>query len=251
MSNKKVLMLALICGLLTAVALNFYLRSIEQAATNTKLQKVIVAAARIPERALVTADMVVFKDVPVEYVHRDAVTDAGQVIGNTTRAEIEAGEQILYTKLVPKKDTGSTMAYSIPLGMRAISIAVNEQSGVAGLITPGDRVDVMGTVDGEIPNIDPNASPKKSTKTHLILQNVLVLAVGRNYSEPKPAADNAKDKKEQNQGGTGTVTLAVPADEMQFLVAVGDKGKLTLALRAPADKSQEDRLSVDSLEYLK
>jgi len=170
------------------------------------------------------------------------------VVGFTTRAEIETGEQILMSKVAPKHSSGPSLAYGVPLGMRAISISVNEQSGVAGLLTPGDRVDVMGTVDIEEQSKDPNVNMVKHTMTHLILQNIEVLAVGKDYL---PANTQSGDKKAQNQTTTATVTLAVPANKMQYLVAVTDKGKLTLALRSPADKSEENRLPIDAQELLR
>lgn len=247
MSNKKVLILALICGLLTAVALNFYLKSVKEAAENIKTRKVAVALTRIPARTLVTADMISLKNVPVDFIHQSAVTDTAQVVGNTTRAEIEAGEQILQTKLVPKENTGVNLAYSVPLGKRAVSVKVDEQSGVAGLLSPGDRVDVMGTIEGEIYNPNPDIPPIKATKTHLILQNIEVLAVGRNYK----ASDLQQDNKNSQNQSVSTVTLAVPSDKMQFLVAVIDKGKITLALRSAADKSEEDRPPMDAMQLIR
>ena len=248
MSNKKVLLLALICGLLTAVAVNFYLKSVKDAATNLQTERVAVASARIPARTLVTVDMVSFKNLPVEYKHDSAVTESSQVVGYTTRAEIEAGEPILQTKLVSKENSGTTLAYAIPLGMRAISISVNDQSGVAGLLVPGDRVDVVGVLDIEQQSKDPNVNPIKYTMTHLILQNIEVMAVGKSYAAP---TSQAGDKKDQVQGGDTTVTLAVPADKMQTLVTVTNKGKITLALRSPADKSEETRPPMSVQQLLK
>lgn len=247
MTNKKVLLLALIFGLFTALAVNYYLKSVKEAALDLQTRRVAVATVRIPARTLVTADMISFKNIPVEYVHSSAVADAAQVVGLTSRAEIEAGEQVLLSKLAPKQSTGTTLAYSVPLGMRAISISVNEQSGVAGLLAPGDRVDVIGTVDIEEQSKDPNINTIKHTMTHLILQNIEVLAVGKNYL---PVNSQSADKQDQSQGPV-TVTLAVPADKMQFLVAVTDKGTLTLALRAPADKSEENRPPIDAGQLLR
>lgn len=248
MSNKKVLLLALIFGLLTAVALNFYLKSVKDAALNLPTKKVAVAVVTIPARTLVTADMITFKSIPADYVHGSAATDANQVVGYTARTEIEAGEQILQTKLVARETSGNTLSYSVPLGMRAIAISVSDQTSVGGLLTPGDRVDVMGTVDVEEQSKDPNVNPVKHTMTHLIMQNIEVLAVGRNYTDPGALQG---DKKDQNQGGGTTVTLAVPADKTQFLVAIADKGKLTLALRSPADKSEITRPALDALQLLR
>ncbi len=250
MSNKKVLLLALICGLITAVAVNFYLKSVREAASNVKTKKVAFANARIPSRTLITPEMISFKDIPVNVAHGSAAADPSQVVGYMTRAEIEAGEQILQTKLVPRESTGATLAYTVPLGMRAISVSVNEQTAVAGLLNPGDRVDVLGTVEVEIPSRDPNVNTIKLTKTHLILQNVEVLAVGQNYSAPGGQQGDGKDQK---KSVPATVTLAVKADQVQLLVAIIDnnKGKLTLALRAPADKSEEDRPPMDAQELLR
>ncbi len=247
MTNKKVLLLALIFGLLTAVAVNFYLKSLTEATSNAQIRRVAVAAARIPARTLVTADMISFKNIPVEFVHSNAVSDASRLVGFTTRAEVEAGEQMLSSKLAPKQNSGSSLAYTVPLGLRAISVAVNEQSGVAGLLTPGDRVDVIGTVDVEEQSKDPNVKNVKHTMTHLILQNIEVLAVGKNYL---PADTQSGDKKAQSEGTT-SVTLAVPPDKTQYLVAITDKGKLTLALRSPADKSEENRPPIDAGQLLK
>ncbi|PKM82421.1 MAG: Flp pilus assembly protein CpaB [Firmicutes bacterium HGW-Firmicutes-14] len=248
MSNKKVLLLALICGLLTAVTLNFYLKSVKDAITNVKSKKVAVATVRIPARSLVTAEKVAFKDIPMEYVHGSSVTDPSQVIGYTTRAEIEAGEPILQTKLVPKESSGSTLAYTVPLGMRAISIDVNEQTGVSGMLTPGDRVDVLGTVDIEIFSPDPTVNTVKETKTHVVLQNIEVLAVGKNYTAPGVTEGEGEGKAQE---GGSTVTIAVPPEKMQLVAHMASRGKLYLALRAPADKSEEDRPPIDSLQLLR
>lgn len=253
MSNKKVLLLALLFGLLTALAVNYYLKSIKEAMTNIKFQKVVTASSLIPAKTLVTSDMVSLIDMPVDYIHKDAATNLAQVVGNSTRVEIDAGEQVLQAKLVPKGSTGLTMAYAIPLGMRAISISVDQQSGLIGLIAPGDRVDIIGTLDIEEQSRDPNVNSIKHSVTHLMLQNTEVLAVGKNYIDPNTQT-GLKDKELSNnteKSGTSTVTLAVPASQMQFLVAINDKGKITLALRPPTDNSEEDRPAIDSLQLLK
>ena len=248
MSNKKVLLLALLCGLLTAVALNFYLKSVQEAASNIKTRAVAVAAIKIPERTLITANMVTVKDIPVEYVNSYAVTDLSQIVGSTARAEIETGEQILQTKIVKRDSNQQSLAYSVPLGMRAISIKVDEQTGVGGLLKPGDSVDVLGTVEIEIFSTDPNVNTVRETKTHVILQNVEVLAVGQNIGQP---VTSDGEQKEVKQESTKTVTLSVPAEKSQLVAHIAAKGDLYLTLRAPADNSMEERPSMDALELLR
>ncbi len=248
MSNKKVLLLALLCGLLTAIALNFYLKSVQEAATNIKTKAVVVAAARIPDRTLITANMVTVKDIPVEYVNSYAVSDISQVVGSTARAEIESGEQVLQTKIVREDSNRQSLAYSVPLGMRAIAVNINEQTGVGGLLRPGDRVDVLGTVEVEIFSADPNVNTVRETKTHVVLQNVEVLAVGSDIGSPE---EGQEEKEESKPKPAGTVTLAVPTEKTQLVAHIASKGDLYLTLRAPADNSVEDRPSIDSLELLK
>lgn len=253
MSNKKYLIAALICGLITAIAVNFYLKSVQEAASNIKTKKVAYANTVIPAKTLITADMISLKDIPVNFAHVNSVSEVSQVVGQTARVEIDAGEQVLSSKIVPRESTGSTFSYSVPWGMRAISIAVNEQSGLLGLVSPGDKVDVIGTVDIEEQSKDPNVKNINHTVTHLVLQNIEVLAVGRSFAAPVNVS--GQDKKEENKGGStggeATVTLAVPTSKMQVLVSLSDKGKLTLALRAPADKSEEDRPGVDAAQLLR
>lgn len=252
MSNKKVLIAALICGLLTALAVNFYLKSVQEAASNIKTKKVAFANAVIPAKTLITADMISFKDVPVSFAHVNSVSEVSQVVGQTARVEIDTGEQVLSSKIVPTESTGASFSYSVPLGLRAISITVNEQSGLLGLVSPGDRVDVIGTVDIEEQSKDHNIKNIKHTMTHLVLQNIEVLAVGKSFAAPVNVP--GQEKKEENKTGSGgeaTVTLAVPPSKMQVLVALSDKGKLTLALRAPADKSEEERPGVDAAQLLR
>lgn len=250
MSNKKVLLLAIICGLLAALGINVYLNSVKEASSNLQTKKVAIAKVRIPAKTVVTADQIFFKDMPVDFVPGTAVTDNAQIVGYTARVEVEAGELILQTKLVPRENTSASLAYSIPLGMRAVSIPIDDQTGVAGLINPGDRVDVLGTVDVEIPSQNPGVNTIKQVKTHVLLQNVEVLAVGRNFTDP--AARQAVPEGEgQAAPGGGTATLAVPPDKMQFVVHMVSRGKLYLTLRAPADKSEEYRPPLDALELLK
>ena len=248
MSNKKVLLLALLCGLLTAVALNFYLKSIKEAATNIKTKTVVVANIRIPAKTLITSDMIFLKKIPVEYVNSLAVTNPSQVVGYTSRAEIDTGEQVLHSKIVKRDSNQESLSYSVPLGMRGISVKVDEQTGVGGLLKPGDRVDVLGTVEIEIFSTDPEVNTVRETKTHVVLQNVEVLAVGHNIGEPVRVQG---EKKETTQDSAKTVTLAVPTEKTQLVAHFAAKGNLYLTLRAPADNSMENRPPMDGLELLR
>jgi pilus assembly protein CpaB len=102
--------------------------------------------------------------------------------------------------------------------MRAASVEVNQVSGVSGFVLPGDRVDVLVTVE-------PRGGDRDEAVTRTILQNVEVLAAGQ------------KTEQESNKPITvQAVTLLVdPAGTEQIALAMHE-GEISLALRNPEDQ---------------
>ncbi|ADG83643.1 Flp pilus assembly protein CpaB [Thermincola potens] len=256
MSNKKILFVAVFLALLTTLAMNYYLEQVKKAATNVTTKKVVVANVNIPARTVITGDMVSVKDVPEEFVHPNAVLDEEQVIGFVSGSDISAGEQVLREKILRKEGNPVSLSYQVPLGSRAMSVPINEVTGVGGLVRPGDRVDVIGTIELETSNPASNqqTGPTQTTVAHVLLQNVEVLAVGDNFTPATNRAVNqGKEDAKNNQSDTGAknVTLAIPADKMQALTLMLDHGKVTLALRSPLDQSRYDRPPFDDTQFLK
>lgn len=254
MSNKKVLLLAVIFGLLTALALNFYLQQLKNSVTNRETKKIAVVISAIPAKSIITKEMVALQDIPVEFAHASAVTDLNQAVGSIARAEMVSGEQVLKEKLLPQKNSLGGLSNLIPLGMRAVSVPVSDVTGVSGLIMPGDRVDLIGTIELEVPGPatgsqsgQQSAQPaaEKVTVTHMLMQDVEVLAVGKNL---QPLAANNGEKKAE--GSAGTLTLAVPADKVQAVAMLMEKGKFSLTLRSPADRSINYRPPFKSTQLL-
>src|SRR5690606_33098128 len=118
------------------------------------------------------------------YLQPGAVSDRKQVIGVITREHITAGEQVTGQRLLlERKAAGLTGV--IPPGKRAVTIAVNDVSGVGGMLKPGDYVDVMATFD---------QGTAGDFIGDVVLQDVKVLAVNRDL-ETGPG-EATKDKKE-------------------------------------------------------
>ncbi len=254
MSSKKVLLAALIFGLLAALAMNIYLKQIKLAATNVITKKVLLANVKIPAKSVITADMFTTKDIPEQYVHPDAVTEPEQAIGYVSNSDIAAGEVLLKEKLVGNKGGPVGLSFVVPLGMRAVAIPVNETTSVGGLIKPGDRVDVIGTLELEVAkSITPGQAPimTRTMVSQVLLQNIEVLAVGAtlNNAVPETTEDNGKDTNSQVTAAKN-VTLAVPVDKMQSLALMADSGKITLALRSPVDESKYDRPPFYDTQFL-
>lgn len=130
-------------------------------------------------------------------------------------------EPILETQLAPK-EAGAGLPATIPEGMRAVSVAVNEVVGVAGFVTPGTMVDVL--VTGQMPG----QSNNKITRT--ILENVRVLAAGQKIEQDH-------DGKPQT---VPVITLLVTPDDATKLAMGSTEGKIQLSLRNTIDTKKND-----------
>lgn len=218
MKNRILIVVAVLCALGAGIATFVYLNQVKQAyRTSGQFRPVVVAATDIPARTAITEPMVALKEMPAEFVHPDAVADKKNVVGKITSVQITAGEMVLRGRLLQEEEKGvETLAARVPVGTRAIAVAIDSVSGVAGALVPGDRVDVVGTfdVDGYVSTV--------------FLQRILVLAVN--------VPGGAGPGSEERGGGERTVTLAVTPREAQALTLVAERGTVRLLLRSPKDE---------------
>lgn len=224
---KKVKVLAIVSALATALLLFLFLNSLSRP-TETVTTSVIVAASDIPANMPITDSMLKIAELPMQAVVAGALTDKSEVIGKIANAEIYAGEQLLSAKLIATGESESgTLAYAIEPGMRAISIAVDETTGVAYMITPGNNVDIIAEfVSTTINSADGTPSDKK-TYTTMILENVTVLAVDNVFSE--------EGKANSDTPTYTTLTLQVSPEQAMELSAAQFDGQLRAILRSPVD----------------
>lgn len=137
---------------------------------------------------------------------------------------VAENELILENKLAPK-EAGGGLPATIPEGMRALSVAVNEVIGVAGFVIPGTMVDVLvtgrivGTSHGGQDNI-----------TRTILENVRVLAAGQKIEQDR-------EGKPQT---VPVITLLVSPQDAGKLTMASTEGKIQLALRNTIDSKKVD-----------
>ncbi len=131
---------------------------------------------------------------------------------------ITRGEAVLPTKLAAA-GARSGLATLLPGGMRAVAVRVDDVVGVAGFLHPGDRVDVIVTMQ-------PRDGAPFTSK--IVLQNVKVLAVGQHLEL------RGKDAEKANP--VTVATLKVTGDESERLALSASKGQLLLTLRALGDE---------------
>jgi pilus assembly protein CpaB len=155
----------------------------------------------------------------------------GSLRGAMVRRYVESGDFVSIEDVLRPRDRGFLAAVLRP-GTRAVAIGVDAQTGAAGLIFPGDLVDVILTqVFGAA---DTPAGRRVVAET--VLASVRVIAVDQQMTQGPSAAPSGNRASQAAR----TVTLELNAEQAER-VAVADRlGRLTLALRAIDAPGQEE-----------
>lgn len=219
LSNKNLLFIAVLLSLLTAILVYNYLKGATSVPAITESMPVIVAKVDIPPKTKITLEMVSEIKVPIAYIQPGAITSLDKAVGIMAREQIVSGEQISERRLVREsKSVGFTGI--IPRDRRAVTVAVNEVTGVAGFVKAGDYVDIVVSFD---------AAAVGDHVSQVVMQNILVLAANRDTEIGTGDGAVKENVKEINK--MGTVTMAVMPDEAAKLSLADEKGKIRLALR--------------------
>lgn len=170
--------------------------------------------------------------IHAHYITRKARPDAiDKLAGSAARQPLFAGEPVTEDKLILKQ-TGGFLAAVLPNGGRAITLKVDEASGVGGLVLPGDRVDVILTHDITVKEGEgPTATLAKRFVSETIVRDLPVLAVDQ-------------DLKHDEKGGAKlgkTVTIAVDIGQAEAIALGRAMGMLTLSLRSAFGASTPDQ----------
>jgi pilus assembly protein CpaB len=146
--------------------------------------------------------------------------DKSSLVGRGVISDLYQGEPILESRLAAP-GSGGGLAATIPTGMRACAVKVDDVVGVAGFVTPGMRVDIL--ISGIPPNVP---GVLQSTETRTILQNIAVLSAGTDIQK------DAEGKPKQVQ----VVNLLVSPEQAETLsLASNPQVKIQLVLRNPLD----------------
>jgi pilus assembly protein CpaB len=150
---------------------------------------------------------------------KGAILRKEDVIGRGVLSNLYLGEPILESRLAAP-GSGGGLAATIPRGMRATAIKVNEVVGVAGFVTPGMRVDVL--ITGNPPG---TASSSQGSLVRTLLQNIEVLSAGTDIQR------DAEGKPQQVQ----VVNLLVTPTQAEILSLASNETHIQLVLRNPLD----------------
>jgi len=165
---------------------------------------------------------------PKNSVPAGSFSSIDTVLSQTTKVFLVENEPILASKL---SEYGGGLSVRIPSHMRAMSLKIDEVTGVSGFVLPGDRVDVVVTVE--------NAAGSNIAVTKTILQGVEVLAAG------------VKTETKNNHNITvQTATLLVDPSGAEELALGVHQGKVHLSLRNPVDQELVEATSTDTRKVL-
>ena len=187
---------------------------------NAQPQSMLMVASRdLPVGTLISASDVHSVDWR-GYVPPRALRSADQVVGRGVLQAVYEGDPMLETRLA-QRGAGGGLAATIPQGMRAVAVRVDEVVGVSGFVVPGMKVDVL--ISGTPPSASGAVTPDKVAK--IALQNIAVLSAGQNMqkdSEGKPVT-------------VQVVNLLVTPEDAERLSLASNETKIQLVLRNPLD----------------
>jgi pilus assembly protein CpaB len=214
--------LAIVLGLFTAFLFRNLANRSAVAPINSNLVSVVVAKQDVdPGKSLDKDDLMVAK-VPAELAPGRVFSDPNQLVGRVPITPLAKGQTIMET-LLAQAGMGSGLQALIPPGFRAFTLEVNEFSGVAGMLEPGCRVDL-------ICNINDPKTHESMSKT--ILQNVKITAIGRNVSPQHPVDGQPLPPPANN------VTLLVTPKQAQTLELATMSSRPWLVLRSGRDNQE-------------
>jgi pilus assembly protein CpaB len=207
---------------------------------------VLMAKEDIPRGSVIDPEKFYQELMPKQYVLPDAVTSMDRISGMVSIAPIAKGEQISLGKLSYTK-TGGGLSEVTPVGKRAITISVDNISSLAGMLRPGNYIDVIAMIP--VPMQTADGKQMAQLVTLPIFQNVMVLAVGQQTSTGTSRSYDRYGAQEEKVETTPLVTLALNPQEANLITFVLEQSKIRLILRSPAD-SKIEPIQPASLESL-
>lgn len=222
------LIMALVFGTMATFMAMGWLKKQAQIAKPLPAQQlvpVVVAAKNVPPTVALSRDLLKVHKWPSEAPLSGKFSQPEELEGRVTAVSLAAGEPVLENKLAPKGGIPGLTAL-LSQDKRAMTVKVDEASGVAGFLSPDNRVDVVVTVDKGDYNLDPISK--------VVLQNLRVLGIGQKIEK------NLGDKPQV----VPTVTLEVTPTEGERLALATREGAISLVLRNQQDMSQVETAGI-------
>jgi pilus assembly protein CpaB len=193
-----------------------------------------VAARPLPKGTLLRDEDFTARQISADSVPAEAILDTpdskASLPGSLVRKFVDAGKPVTLQDILRPRDRGFLASVLAP-DSRAISIKVNEESGVSGLIRPGDHVDVVLT------QVLGKADPTSRAVSETVLRNVRVIAIDQELAEGGRTENSAAPGKVVPVKLPQTVSLELTPDQVKRITVAKQLGTLSLAVRAAVEDS--------------
>ncbi|WP_298015381.1 Flp pilus assembly protein CpaB [uncultured Castellaniella sp.] len=215
-------LILLAAGILALVARALFVSSQAPAPAPHPDQQVRIAAADLPAGLLLRESDLSWKTVRPEAIPKGAIVQgspiAAKLAGAMLRNPLAAGATVLAGNII-QPDAPGFLAAALAPGMRAVSVPVDDVSGNAGLIQPGDRVDMILTQKVQ-------RGSQRATVSETVVENVRIIAVGSTFTPPRDANGAG------NVNRARTITAEVSPPVAEAVTVASHLGTLSLALRS-------------------
>jgi pilus assembly protein CpaB len=194
-----------------------------------------VAARPLPRGTLAREEDFAVRSVPSDSVPAGAILDTPDarigLRGSLVRKFLDAGSPVTSQDVLRPRDRGFLASVLAP-DSRAIAIKVDAESGVSGLIWPGDYVDVVLTQVVDKADLDKADLAHRAHRTlsETVLHNVRIVAIDQEIVQGGPANNATAGKVAK------TVSLQLAPEQVKKITVAEQLGKLSLAVRAAVDQ---------------
>lgn len=192
--------------------------------------QVIVAKVNIAPRTRIQKNMLQVKEMPADLMPEGVIRNVNDVLDVQVKASIYAGDILTIQKVFAEKSDEGFVA-TIPLDSRAVSISVNDITGVAGFAKPGDFVDLLLVEKGQY-----------SATTSILLQNVQLLSINKDMTGTNIVGEDASTTAIKNPS---IATFALRPEDVLKLISASKLGEIYMSLRP----SKPQNMYVGEMEY--
>jgi len=220
--------IAVVAGLLATFGIQRYVAHKTYVAPVSTGQVAVATTDTSPGIAL-AAGSVRIVSWPRELIPPQAASTLQQVEGRVAVMPISNGEPILFSKLAPV-GTAAGLSSLLDESKRALTVRVDDVSGVAGFIHPRDKVDIL---------VDMKLQGANDSFSKTILQNITVMTIGQTW-----------EQKESKPIVVNTVTLEVTPEQAEILNLASTEGKIRLALRGRRNENVVETSGVAASQLL-
>lgn len=223
-------LILLAAGILALVARLMFVSSQAPEPAPRPDQQFRIATADLPKGLLLRESDLAWKAVRPDAAPSGAIIQgsplAAKLPGAMLRNALAAGAPLLASNVI-QPDSPGFLAAALAPGKRAVSVPINDVSGNAGLIQPGDHVDMILTQ-----TVQRGTQQQKSMVSETVVENIRVIAVGSTFTSANDANGNANVNANGGSNQARTITVEVDPEVAQAVTVASHLGTLSLSLRS-------------------